>query len=277
MKIYIANHEPGRMGGGWTFQDNLAKSLSDLLSNYEDADIYFIAGASMVTRDEVQKAKDDGKKIVLRCDNVPRPSRNRGTSMTRMKDFAEMADLVIYQSKFSKELLNNFLNPKRNVIILNGCDLDMFSTGNKTAGTYLYARSSSDETKNWEMARARFQEVLFNKSLTIIGKALDPKVHEYNFDLFQGEQVRYMGEVTDRVSLADIYRNNEYLLYSFFNDACSNTLIEALCSGMIIIDCYGMLKTGGAPEIMDMFYQFGRPHFSLWRMGKQYQDAMEQL
>ena len=87
------------MGGGWSFMGNFAKAMKDNLTNYEDADIYFVTSASMVERDEVQKAKNDGKKIVLRCDNIIRNSRNRNTGMSRMKDMAEMADLVGLQWK----------------------------------------------------------------------------------------------------------------------------------------------------------------------------------
>ena len=36
--------------------------------------------------------------------------------------------------------------------------------------------------------------------------------------------------------------------YSYFNDACSNTLNEALLCGLGVLDCYGMRRTGGAPE-----------------------------
>lgn len=281
MKIYLAHHEPGRMGGGWKFQDNLATALPDNIGNYEESDIYFIAGASMVSREEVLQAKADGKKIVLRVDNIPRNSRNRGTAMSRMKDFADWSDLVVYQTIFARDLLHKFLQPKVYVIILNSCDQKVFhnttNRGTSDSIAFLYARSSSDETKNWEMARSKFQLFDEEKRLTIVGKPLDPKIHEYNFDLFMDEQVRYLGEIHDRNSMAELYRNHDCLLYSFFNDACSNTLIEAISCGMVIVDCYGMLKTGGAPEVMSALDIYGIDYFSLSRMAKQYKEALEKL
>jgi len=280
MKVHLANYEPGRLGGGWTFQSNFAKALGSSLSDYEDADVYFITSASILQRDDVQKAKDDGKKIVLRCDNIIRNSRNRNTGMSRMKDMAAMADLVVYQSNFAKLLLDSYLAPKTSQVILNATDQDVFKPGETTPdeSRFLYVKSSSDETKNWEMARVAFQEETEDpKSLTIVGKAFDDKLIEYNFDFYMGEKVWFEGEVLDRHKMAAIYQNHYYLLYSYFNDACSNTVIEALSCGMEIYDCYGMIETGGTPQILDKFYTEGRDYFGLPRMRDDYLRAMEQL
>jgi hypothetical protein len=109
MKIYIARLELGRTGGGWSFQDNFYNGLKDhVTANIEEADVYFISSPSMVQRAEVQEAKAKGLKIVLRLDNAVRNSRNRNTGMSRMKDFAEWADLVVYQSEWAKDYLLPF-------------------------------------------------------------------------------------------------------------------------------------------------------------------------
>ena len=109
MKIHLAKYEPNRIGGGWTFMRNLVKAMQEeLFVDYENADIYFIASPSMVSRDEVKQAKADGKSIVLRLDNAVRNSRNRNTGMSRMFDFAQMADLVIYQSQWARDYLEPF-------------------------------------------------------------------------------------------------------------------------------------------------------------------------
>lgn len=280
MKIHLAKYEPNRQGGGWTFQRNFYKAMTDKgieLTNQEQADIYFITSASMVTRDEVREARDQGKKIVLRCDNIIRNSRNRNTGMSRMRDFAEWADLVIYQSEFAKGLLDKFLQPKKSVVILNSTDESIFYGEPKPLqGRYLYSKYSSDETKNWEMARLKFQELNDPKSLTIVGR-FDETLREYNYDFYQGEEVYEKGLITDANTLADIYRNHDCLLYSYFNDACSNTLIEALSCGLEVIDCYGMTQTGGAPEILAKFREIGKNYFFLERMADDYIAALGAL
>lgn len=279
MKIWLANYEPGRIGGGWTFQTHFANAFQDNLSNYDEADIYFITSASIDERDNVVKAKVDGKKIVLRCDNIIRNSRNRNTGMTRMRDMADMADLVIYQSAFAMELLQGYLNAKNYTVIHNATNLDVFyPSDNQPRNAYLYAKSSSDETKNWEMARVAFQRITNpDKTLTIVGRAFDDKVIEYGFDFYMGEKVNYIGELVTMQDMANIYRQSTYLLYSFFNDACSNTLIEALASGLLIHDCYAMSLTGGTPEIKEAYERYGRDYLGLPRMAGEYTEELMRL
>lgn len=279
--ICLPTYDANAFGGGWTFIRNLNKAIPDLITDYDKADTYFIPSASMVKREDVVKAMDDKKKIVLRVDNILRNSRNRNSGMSRMKDFASWADLVIYQSEFAKGLLDDYLKPKRSLVILNACDESIFYplTSAKLSGVnrYLYARSSTDDTKNWELARTGFQSTDKPKQLSIVGKGFSQDMIDYNFDFYLGEDVRYIGEITNQETMADIYRNHDYLLYSFFQDACSNTLIEALSCGLKIMNCFGMLETGGSPEIVERFLKLGRKHFFLERMGGEYKVALENL
>lgn len=269
--IHLANYQE-RVGGGWSFARNFKTGLERLgqpVGSYEESDTFFIAGATMVSHDEVDKAKADGKKIVFRIDNAVRNTRNRGTGMTRMKSFADKADLVIYQSEWARNYLKPFTG-KDGAVILNGVDLEIFNPyGRARNRQYLYVRSSRDETKNWEMARywfsRKWQEDQ-NVQLNIVGKFSGENV-EYNFDFYQGEKFYFLGEQPPR-TIADIYRSSNTFLYSYFMDACSNTLIEARACGCKIMDVFGMLETGGAPEIMDL------QDLSLERMTKQYLEVL---
>ena len=87
MKIHVANYQPNKIGGGWTFTNYFVSWFGN--TSYDEADVYFIPSASTVERDAVRKAKEDGKKIVLRVDNAIRNSRNRNTGMTRLYDFSQ--------------------------------------------------------------------------------------------------------------------------------------------------------------------------------------------
>lgn len=258
MKIHIPNFE-ARIGGGWSFLNNFAKKFE--LHSYEESDIFLIAGPTMASHEQVEQAKKDGKKIVLRVDNAVRNSRNRGTGMTRMKAFAEQSDLVIYQSEWARKFLMPFLK-KDGVVILNGVDTEVFKPGNPEEDTYLYVRSSRDEGKQWIAAWYWF--VNNPGRLSIVGK-FSPENVGYNFDFYNNEKFVFLGERND---MPDIYRQNKYFLYTYLNDACSNTLLEAIASGCEIIDVYGMLQTGGAPEIMAC------EDISLERMEKEYRNAL---
>lgn len=279
MRIHIAHSDDNRLGGGWSWISNASKALAPVLASYEDADTYLIPSPSICTKEEVDQAQADGKKIVLRCDNIVRNSRNRNTGMSRMKRFADMADVVIYQSQFARDLLIPYLGID-GPVILNSCDTDIFHDRGRTedaTARYIYSRVNRDETKNWEMARYSFQQESLRRSgdakLHIVGE-FSPELQEYNFDFYMNEDYRYHGVISDPNYMAGLYRDSDYLIYTFWNDACSNTLIEALCSGCYISDPYGMVNTGGAGEIVEAFKQYGTEYFSLARMGEDYMGAI---
>lgn len=274
MKIAVPPYDERAIGGGWSFISNFKRAMGENITGYAEADVFLIPSASMVQRADVEQAKADGKKIVLRVDNIIRNSRNRNTGMSRMRDMAVMADLVVFQSRFAFELLDPYLKAEHYTIIHNSVDEAVFNTEGRTEGRcrFLYAKYSSDETKNWEMARSAFQLIeLEDKSLTLVGR-FEANLEQYGFDFYQGEKVSYKGLV-DRVGMAEIYKQSDFLLYSYFNDACSNTLIEALSCGLKIVDCYGMLGTGGAPELMRQEPEY----FKLDRMADEYLAVMEAL
>lgn len=275
MKIHVPNYEPTRKGGGWTFTNYFVSWFGNV--SYEEADIYFIPSASMVQRQEVQKARDDGKKIVLRVDNAIRNSRNRNTGMTRLYDFSQWADLVIYQSAWARDFISEFTGVGGEVI-LNGCDLNIFYPSDAQGEfNYLYSRYNRDESKNWYAAWYFFVRVFAKNrasKLYITGK-FSPENMEYNFDFYNGENYSYLG-VLDQKAMADLYRQCKFFIYTYINDACSNSLIEALCSGCQVVG-YNYWQTGGAYEIVTMFNRAGREYFSLERVKKEYEQLLGSL
>lgn len=254
MKIFIPNISSQKIGGGWSFIDYFSKYVK--LSNYEDSDIYFIAGATMVDHKSVLKAKEDGKRVVLRVDNMPKNSRNRGTSSNRLYDFASLADLIIYQSKWAKEYVGYFV-AKDGPIVYNGVDTSIFTPNGpkwppKASKTYLYSRYSRDECKRPDEAFYYYHMAWRkerNSELWIIGKFGETAC--YNFDFFMNEPVKYMGIIEDKAQVAMFMRGASVLLYPYFNDACSNTLIEALCCGLEVNTCLSGM-TGGSKEIFEL-------------------------
>lgn len=263
MNVHILNYEPERTGGGWTQARYLHEGLQCV--RYEEADIVLITGPTMASHEQVEQAEKDGKKIVLRADNAVRDSRNRGTGMSRMKSFCDLADLVIYQSNWAREFLLPFTKTD-GPVILNGVDEKRFyPPDRKTDDTYLYVRSSRDEGKQWIMAWYWFAHK--KGLLNIVGKFSSENL-EWRFDFFNGEKYIFWGEQNN---MLDRYQTNRYFLYTYLNDACSNTLLEAKASGCEIIDVYGMLRTGGAPEIMAC------EDISLERMVREYKEVLSEI
>lgn len=251
------------MGGGWTQARYLYDGLKGV--SYDEADTVLITGPTMATHDQVSQAKRDGKKIVLRVDNAVRNSRNRGTGMTRLKSFCEESDLIVYQSQWAKRFLYPYTK-KDGAVILNGVDTERFKKrGEPEYNNYLYVRSSRDEGKQWIMAWYYF--VNHPGHLDIVGKFSKENL-EYGFDFYNGERFTFWGE---QQNMPDMYNRNKHFLYTYLNDACSNTLLEARASGLEIVDVNGMLQTGGAPEIMEC------EDISVERMIGEYREAIETL
>lgn len=257
MKLHIANDSDARVGGGPNFARQLQESLETV--PIEEADIILIPAATMVTRESIAPYFD--RKIVLRIDNYLKHSRNRGSGMTRLVEYAQACEVALYQSKWAKGYLNGYLKQRGikndSRVLYNGSDESIFRPGgkyySKPAGVkrYLYVASSTDQSKGWVMAHQKFQELHRDEDceLWLVGK-FDEAVREYGFDFFNDEQIVYKGIVQEPEEMAKIYRSCDALLYSYFCDACSNILNEAILCGLEIVDCYGMLETGGAPEVL---------------------------
>lgn len=275
--VYLANSSKQDIGGGWTWIANFRKAMGpQVTDDYEKADVYLIPSPTMVQRDQVLEAKKNGKKIILRVDNAVRNSRNRNTGMSRMKDFAKWADAVVFQSRWAKNYLTPFLEVSSSVIH-NSADESLYNTKgrNPVPMSFVYSRYNRDETKNWEMARYYFSQVAQRDPravLTIIGN-FSPELVAGDFDFYMGENVNFLG-VQPPTIIADALRLSQYLLIPFFNDACSNTLIEGLLCGCDLYE-EPMLKTGGTPELIAAFREQGPEYFHLDRMAAQYKEVIE--
>jgi len=302
MQIYLANQSKQGVGGGWTFMHNLRKGLElikadvEFVDNVDECDIYFISGSSMVTREEVMQTKAKGKKIILRVDNIARNSRNRNTGTTRLYDFAQVADHVIFQSEWAKnkilplidsekdEINGNGLygqggkkqfDIKRSSTIINGVNTHIFSTqGDKLEKTvdtrYLIIRFNRDNNKRLEESLDMFtEEWIKNKNieLFIVGNYSRELVNSY-FDFYLGERYQFFGVIENRTQLAGIMRSCDILLYPSYSDACPNSVLEARACGVEVWH----RGHAGIPEVMNYDLDI-----SLERMAKEYYQLMKSL
>jgi len=276
MKIYNPNISKQTLGGGHTFRRNLEKALSgkvEFVNTWPECDIFLISSVTIVDKGEVHEAKKAGKKIVLRVDNMPRKSRNsRMSPAERMKEFAEMADAVIYQSKWALKWIGSYLG-QHGFIIRNGVDTDIFyPLGIKEEKDYkkfLMIQYNRDENKRMTEAFDMFSKEWMedsNNQLEIVGN-FSPELVGANFDFFRGEGYNYWGVIEDRMQLANIMRSCDILLYPSYSDACPNTVIEAKSCGMKVWH-HGHAGVGEAASIEDP---------SLKRMGNEYLELFNKI
>ena len=294
MRISLLNDSEQGIGGGWTFMRNIQKGLEKLghqvSVNDMEAQIALVSGVTMVTRDTIDLVKEKGIKLVVRIDNVPRNSRNRNTGTSRLKEFPQGADEVVWQGRWAKEYLIDFIK-REGVIIHNGVDEEIFNPDGLVyrpqplqgcRPIYLYSRFNRDETKNWEVAWYEYQLIHRenpNAGLIILGK-FSPEQQEYNFDFFRGEKYFYTGIIDDPQFVANVYRGSDYLMAPYYNDCFSNTYLEFLMCKKNIVPPYGLYKlnlSGGTPELLELWEKNGREYFTLERMAKDYEVVFKRL
>jgi len=267
--IYIANQSKQKLGGGFVFLENFRKgagSLVNFVNTWQESHVVFIASATMTPRDEILAAKAAKKKIVFRIDNMPKDSRNRGTAFSRMKDYGQLADVLIFQSEWAKDYVGTWLEQTHGVdlskghVIYNGVDTDFFNHQDnpKNRGeTYLYTTFNTDENKRFPEAaydfHLRHREAKKNglplPTLKLVGN-FPKEIVPYKFDFFNGEQFSYSPPIDDRKKMATVFRSCKYLYFPAFADASPNTVSEAIACG-----CEVLLPNpvGGTIEVIEQF------------------------
>lgn len=274
MRIFIANDSKQTLGGGFTFARNFKKGMAQhpvqFVDRIEECDIYFIPGSTMVLKENVERAKELGKKIVLRVDNLPKDSRNRGTGWSRLTKYAAMADKIVYQSEWARDLLFTFLGAGS--IIYNGVDTEIFNTNGRKPKpeSYIYSRYNRDESKNWVGAYYQFIEIWKQdktSTLRIIGNFSDEMV-QYHFDFPEPmwDSITYAGVIDDPAAIAEELKRTEVFLAPYLFDACSNSILEARASGCDVEASF----TGGSNELLRL------EDYSLERMCKEYYELLSQ-
>lgn len=278
-----------KLGGGFSFRRNFIKGLSFLSEckyseKIEDSDVCLLAGTSMVTRETVDKIKSLNKKLVVRVDGVPRNSNNRNTGTSRLKEFSERADAVIWQCVWAKKYLGDFIKPRKEVTIYNGVDTDVFKPKGpfldfgERDNVYLYSRYNRDATKNWEVAWYEFQLIARRNpraKLVLVGKWGKPpsldRWEECRYDFFRGEKYDFRGVVNTSKEMSEILRGCGHFLATYYNDCFSNTYLEALSAG---VKLYKPSMTGGTPELIK---HYEKGDYGLKTMAQHYYNFFKSL
>ena len=279
VKIYLPNTSKMGIGGGLTFIDNFkagCEGRAFFVDDWHDADVYFISSATLTPRDEVVQARAAGKQVIFRVDNIPKDSRNRGTAISRMRDYGRMADLVIFQSEWARFYAGYLVGD--GTVVYNGVNKHIFRpTGEKLPRTksrvHLVVQFNRDDNKRTTEA-FYYHHLDWRKDkdceLWIVGK-FSPENMEYNFDFFDGEVVRYFGVVEDREYLSQIYRSADVFYFPAFADASPNSVTEALACGCqveLVHPVGGTIEITerAAQGIIPSIYDMAAEYLSLFRL-----------
>ena len=244
IKVYAPNTGKGQIGGGFRFHDNFLKGMANkvqFVRTWEECDIFFISGVTTTVKEEVYEANKAGKKIVLRIDNVPRKSRNRRSSPhERIKEFADMASVCIYQSEWAKDYCQTLGGD--GTVIYNGVDTELFKSklDVRKHNRYLFAYHGKNEQKNFWEAHLRFQYI-FRKDkdaefwfIYDFGKDLH-ELQVANFDFWNGENYKHIEKCESAEDMVEVLQQCRHLIYPAIADASPNIVLEALSCGLEVI------------------------------------------
>ena len=245
MKIYLSRN-PDKIGGGsnsfiWNFTGWAKKNSHETVTDIGAADRAIII-ANIGNIDDIKKAKDKGVFIIHRIDEYfeKNESDYRTEKHEKIKEINQYTDITVFQSEFVCNNALPFLNPKNYKIILNGADHHVFNPGlfdgkRKYIGHITW---SVGQSKHLDILHEKVQSTTYETFL-LIGRHSES---EFNFHM---KNVVLSGAKT-RKKLPRLIRKMKMLFHPAENDPCSNTVIEAILSGVPV--CYNV--SGGTPEIV---------------------------
>lgn len=279
MKIYCPNIKQGGLGGGWTFLRNFQRGLKDrvhFVDTWEECDIFFITGVTITEPSEVHEAHRAGKRIVFRVDNVPRKSRNRrNTPHERMREFAQLADVVVYQSKWAKEYCSPLCG--EGTIIYNGVDEGFFKPKIElqNPNRYLFAYHGKNEQKGFWTAHVLFQQIFRQNPkaefwfIYDFGRETEELVNA-GFDFWNGEKFLHLPRMDSPEGMRELLNQCAYLIYPAIADASPNMVLEARACGLQIVGA-APKEMSGTQELVEL------DDISLERMCDEYYGVFDVL
>ncbi len=230
-------------------------------NSYWNNNAVYVVSGKPIPLPFVQMAKRRGSKVILNQNGVYYPAWYKGEwqrENARLKAYHDLADHVLYQSRFCMETSAKFITPTHlsHEILYNGVDIDAYTPQNPnrglnpirllTATNYAaihdYALFPLFET----LALLRKQGV--NATLIIAG-------HVHMGEAWMRGQAAKYG-VAAQVAMPGpfspeqsplVFGGADIFIHLKQNDACPSAVIEALAAGLPVV--YSV--SGGVPELVE--------------------------
>lgn len=186
--------------------------------------------------------------------------KNYGYDLS-VKNINYFADLTVYQSNYCKDVWERgkktifgksiTFKPKKTIKIYNGVDREIFRPdGEKILlkGKYNIIHVSASSLPNKGLKTVlEFAEIFKKNSdfhFYLIGDQIRDPICGKDIKYFNN--VTYLGFVNDHLKLAKYLRSSDIFLYPSKDDCSSNSIIEAMSSGLPIVT----IDSGGNKELI---------------------------
>lgn len=246
MKIHIIyEFREGPWGGGNTFLKNLRRYLQEkgkYSDDPNDADVLLVNSHHDLPVALRLKSAHPGKILVHRIDGPISCVRKRNRLIDAMihRFNKDCADATIFQSQFSRKrnVELGYLPQEQETTIYNSPDKGIFRK--KRSGTGKKVRLiTTSWSPNWKKGF---------KTYDYLDRNLDFSRYEYVFvgnSPIRFKNIRMIPPLPSRDLAAELRKADVFITASE-SDPCSNSLIEALASGLPAV----ALADGGHPEIV---------------------------
>ncbi|MCT4686658.1 glycosyltransferase family 4 protein [Vallitalea sp.] len=228
----------------------------------EEVDV-FITLAFYTTPEELKRMKQRNTKILYRMDGIYYNYLIDNRTTIRLNgliaDSMKLADRIIYQSDFSKNMASQLFNGQElpGVIIYNGADTNVFKEKGKILpkpkdkkiilsiaywGPELMAEYSIRNIINIAKELSDRKDIEF----WVLGEAypfVEERIKKAGLDNITRYNLR---TPIPRGRMPDYIRTSDIILHTRPNDACSNLIIEAMNVGKPIVG----LDLGSTPELL---------------------------
>lgn len=252
--IYISkNLYKNKTGGGHNFLRSLVKLLEkrgNYAQNIHNATTVIINSHQNVFSNLIIRIVYPKKKLILRIDgkaSLHRPSLFWDNLTEWQARY--LADSIIYQSNWSKEIWKRrFVKiEKKSIVIQNACDGDIFypSCTNKSLVPILKVISSANSNNLNKGLQEIYKLDEIMKSLTNIRH----EIRVFGYGQMELERISENLILHPRIAqerLALEIRESNVFFAPFRNEACSNSIIEALACGVPVLTA----NSGGNMELI---------------------------
>lgn len=247
MKVYISfKTTDAPHGGGNQFLKCLKNQFvkqGALTLDPRQADVILYNGHHEIQNTIALKNQFPNKKFIHRMDGLQKlynePDDIRQDSAI---NFNKISDGTIFQSHWSREKFKEYdFSPIKSTVIHNCADPEIFSLKQKKANdskTRLLCTSwSKNINKGFNFYSLIDQSLDFNRfDFTFIGNKPE-NIHYKN--------IRCLPPKTT-VEIADFFKKVDIFISATIHDCCSNSIIEALSSGVPVL----AKNSGGNPELV---------------------------
>lgn len=231
----------------------------------------FCSVANLSSVEDLKLMKDNQVKILQRLGAAYLPYQYDDAVLTRcnnnLKEIISYADQIVYQSRFSKEVIFNYVYEgyePPGAIIYNSTNSDVFRKMSKI-DTQLFRESRPNRSKKIILAMAFWGEPkAANESLRLLHKIIKMyehredvefwvlgKAYKKDIEFFKDNPLKNItrfnlsdpiphDEVPQYLNIADVF------LHLKVHEGCSNMVIEALNTGTPIVG----LNSGSLPELV---------------------------